>query len=259
MITLKSALRFFAPFGLIELHRRRLRLEGLGIRSSRYSSSELVEALEACNFELWPPELRQAPHDWALVDVGANVGGFAAAVLKLASPQQVIAIEPLPPCHSALASVLSSHRSHRLIKAAAGEVAGEIEMHFAGESTMSSVLSPLPAIAGCYRPGACATHARLKVPLVRIDDVVPPTTSIGIFKLDVQGFELSALRGAVATLQRTKAVLVEINYTPHYEGAASFDDVHGFLSARGFQLYGVSAPYLRGRPLWADAVYSKSE
>ncbi|HUD46892.1 MAG TPA: FkbM family methyltransferase [Candidatus Baltobacteraceae bacterium] len=257
-MNLKAAVRCFTPFGLIELHRRRYRMRRDEISGGRSFSSELDEAARDCRFELWPRELRQAPHDWILVDVGANVGAYVAAVLKLISPRQIVAIEPLPSCHSQLASVLASNRNNLLIKAAAGEAGGEIEIHFADDSKMSSVLSPLPEIAGSYHPGVFDTRQMLKVPLVRIDDIVPANKPVGLLKLDVQGFEVSALRGAEATLKRTRAVQVEINYTPHYEGAASFDDVHRFLAASGFQLYGVSEPYFgSNRPLWADAVYSK--
>ena len=257
---MKNILRQLLPFGVVESHRRRFRLQRLGIRSKHYSSSELVQALDVCRFDLWPPELRQSPQNWVLVDVGANVGEYAAAVLKLASPQRVIAIEPLPSCHSKLASVLAGNRNSLLIKAAVGESSGEIEIYSTSNSKMSSILPAQPEIADSYQPGDFAIQQKLKVPLVRIDDVVPANTPIGILKLDVQGFELSALRGAEATLQHTKAVQVEINYTPHYSGGASFDELHGFLAARGFQLFGVSAPYAgHDGPLWADAVYSKRE
>jgi FkbM family methyltransferase len=255
---MRSILRKLTPFGLVELRRRRLRLRRLGISSKRHSSLELDEALQTCRFELWPPELRHAPPDWGLVDVGANVGDYVAAVLKLITPQQVIAIEPLPSCHSQLASVLSKHSNHRLIKAAAGDAEGETEMRFTGDSKMSSILSPQTGIAEAYQPGAFDTRQMLKVPLVRIDDVVPAGLRVGLLKLDVQGFEMSVLRGAEATLERTMVVLVEINYKPHYEGSADFNDVHGFLVGRSFRLFGVSAPYSgREGPLWADAVYSK--
>ncbi len=251
MSIIKDALRFLTPSGLIELHRRRFRLQRLGISASRYSASELDEAMQICRFELWPPDLRNAPHNWVLVDVGANVGDYVAAVLKLVSPQRIIAIEPLPSCHSQLASVLANNHNNLLVKAAAGEARGEVEMYYTGDSKMSSLLAPQTGIADAYKPGDYATRQKLKVPLVRIDDVVPVDASIGLLKLDVQGFELSALRGAEATLKQAKAIQVEINYTSHYEGAASFDDVHGFLAAKGFKLYGVSAPYFgAGRPLW---------
>lgn len=255
---MRNLLRQLTPFGLIKTHRRRFRLRGLGIASSRYNSLELVDALEICRFELWPPDLRRAPHNWVLVDVGANVGEYVAAVLKLVSPISVIAIEPLPPCHKQLASVLAGNKKNLLVKAAAGELNGEVEMYSTGDSKMSSILLPHAGIAANYQPGDCATVQKLKVPLVRIDDVVPANTPVGLLKLDVQGFELSALRGAESTLKQARAIQVEINYKAHYEGAANFDDIHGFLTVRGFQLFGVSAPYAgKDGPLWADALYTK--
>src|SRR5205085_9106313 len=91
---------------------------------------------------------------------------------------------------------------------------------------------------------------------VRLDDVITPDAQVGLLKIDVQGYEMEVLRGAARTLRQTDALLIEVNYTPHYGGAVSFDDLHAFLNTTGFHLYGISAPYGdENRPLWADAMY----
>jgi hypothetical protein len=94
------------------------------------------------------------------------------------------------------------------------------------------------------------------VPVVRLDDVVPAGTNVGLLKLDVQGYEMEALRGACRVLTEAKSLLVEANYVPHYEGAVDFDQLHRFLADAGFCVHGISAPFTdRERPLWADAMY----
>lgn len=74
-------------------------------------------------------------------------------------------------------------------------------------------------------------------------------------KVDVQGYELAVLRGASEVLARTSAVLLEINYVDHYEGATRFNDIYEVMWDAGFKLAAVSEPEMRGVPLWADALF----
>ena len=100
---------------------------------------------------------------------------------------------------------------------------------------------------------------KLKVSVVRLDDTLARDMRIGLLKIDVQGYEMEVLRGAPRTLQQVKALLVEVNYAPHYEGAVSFDDVHTFLHSADFQLHGISAPYCDESVHYGDAIMRGSE
>jgi FkbM family methyltransferase len=255
MDSLKSILRQCVPHGLIERHRRLFRLQRLGLRPAASESQKYETAANACRFDLWPQFLREA-RDWTLVDVGANEGDFIRGATLLAKPVAVIAFEPLPACQEILAPLLADVSGGQLVRAAVGSAPGEVELNCTGNTKMSSVLQPQPGIEGSYPAGDYAVVQKLKVPVVRLDDVLAPGSRIGLMKIDVQGYEMEVLRGATRALQQTQALLVEVNYAPHYEGAVGFDDVHSFLRDEGFQLHGISAPYGdESRPLWADAMY----
>lgn len=255
----KNFLRNLLPHGFIENHRRRFRLSMLGLKSDLHSALELEAAANFCRFELWPTELKHQPQNWTLVDVGANKGDFIAAVLKLVQPKEVIAIEPLPECHDSLQKILHSTQNAQLIPAVAGSQPGEVKIHRTKDSKMSSVLKPLDGIQTSYETGAFTVYSECCVPVVVLDDVVPPSSTVGLLKIDVQGYEMEVLRGAVRTLSHTLAVQIEINYAPHYIGAVTFEEVHDFLYGVGFSLYGMSAPYFgKHQPLWADAVYVRN-
>lgn len=129
-------------------------------------------------------------------------------------------------------------------------------MFVTADTKMSGLLVPDSRIALAYQPGAYDVRYMKSVPVRRIDDLVPTDAAVGLMKIDVQGFELSALRGAAATLKRTKAICIEVNFVSHYEGAVEFDELHSFLTREGFKLHGISpAHFGMGRPLWADAIY----
>jgi hypothetical protein len=57
-----------------------------------------------------------------------------------------------------------------------------------------------------------------------------------LLKLDVQGFELPALRGAKETLKSTRAIIAEVRFKPLYENDVLFADPDRFAGESGFRL-----------------------
>lgn len=60
-----------------------------------------------------------------------------------------------------------------------------------------------------------------------------------LLKLDVEGGELPALRGAVAVLRQTQMVIAEISIMNRYDGEASFAEVVEFMHRHGFRLFDI--------------------
>jgi FkbM family methyltransferase len=255
MNSLKDFLRYLTPHGLIEAHRRRFRLQRLNLLSRNSLECALEKDAMDCHYDLWPEFLRNES-GWTLLDVGANEGDFVRAATSLARPGPVLAFEPQPACKAVLESVLAKLSNAQLVAAAVGAVPGSVEFNCTGNSKMASVLAPQQDIEKSYQSGDYAIREKIIVPVVRLDDAVPPGTNVGLLKLDVQGYEMEALRGATRVLTETRALLVEVNYVPHYKGAVDFDTLHRFLGDAGFRLHGISAPFVdQNKPLWADAMY----
>ena len=55
-----------------------------------------------------------------------------------------------------------------------------------------------------------------------------------LIKLDLQGFELEALKGGVELLQRTNYVLAETVFESMYQGEPLFHELLSFMSSVGF-------------------------
>ena len=64
-------------------------------------------------------------------------------------------------------------------------------------------------------------------------------TSVDILKLDVQGYELHALKGAERALESCNGILVETSFHRNYEERALFEDVHKFLTEQRFHLFNI--------------------
>ena len=77
-------------------------------------------------------------------------------------------------------------------------------------------------------------------------------------KLDIQGGELAALRGAEGLLRSgTLAVYTEVLFNPLYEHGALFGEIDQFLRTCGFALFNLFKPAAdeRGLLLWGNALY----
>ena len=60
---------------------------------------------------------------------------------------------------------------------------------------------------------------------------------VDVIKLDTQGSELDVLRGASRVLDAARAIEVEVEFNPLYEGQPLFGDVDRFLREHGFVLW----------------------
>ena len=71
-----------------------------------------------------------------------------------------------------------------------------------------------------------------------LDDLVAAEVKSPILlKLDVQGYELEVLRGAVKTLSEAEVVIIECSLIQYNEGAPLFAEVVSFMGERGFVVY----------------------
>lgn len=69
--------------------------------------------------------------------------------------------------------------------------------------------------------------------------------------VDVQGAELLVLKGGERTLERVKALVLEVNFCEMYEGCALVGELDAWLAVRGFERV---MTHETGKG-WADALY----
>jgi FkbM family methyltransferase len=84
-------------------------------------------------------------------------------------------------------------------------------------------------------------------------------TEISILKMDIQGAELKALRGASDLLKgkRIGLIYLEVEFVKIYQDQPLYHDVAGFLEANGYDLYGIYnlCSIERRRLAWGDAIF----
>jgi FkbM family methyltransferase len=199
------------------------------------------------------------PHDelarlGTLVDVGANRGDWTAAALEVCSPRSVTCVEPSATMAAGLRQRFAGVPSVRCVQAAAGAEAGTASLQVTEHSHNASLVAPTDLAADVLGTGMRVAGSE-EVAVVRLDDVIGPEP-VSLLKIDVQGFERSALAGAGEVLGRTRWLLIEALYFHQYEGDLLFDELHRLLGSQGFELRNLSEPFVRsGRAVFADLLY----
>jgi FkbM family methyltransferase len=203
-------------------------------------------------------EIAQAMNPRVIFDLGANVGTWSL-LAKAISPLAVIhAFEPLE-CHSSkLELAIAGIPDIKLHRIALGSRDGSRKMNIASFSDASSLLEIGKLTTnkfGIRKVGEAEVSVTTLDSYVERNNLALPD----LIKLDLQGYELEALRGAETCLSRATCLICEVSFLPYYNGQPIFHDIVEFLADRGFQLHalGINTPV--GRPLGqTDALFVRS-
>jgi len=175
------------------------------------------------------------------IDVGSHLGSFTSMLQRLAPRGHHSAIEALP--HKA-EWLRRKFPTVEVIEVAVTDEPGTVRFHHnLGRSGFSG-------IDRHAWPGDRTVE--LEVRAARLDDLVPEDRHFDLLKIDVEGAELRALRGATDLLDRCRpAVLFECTLE-----TTSEDDrraLHALFGDRGYDVW-TASDWLNGRtPLTYDA------
>ena len=192
-----------------------------------------------------------------VIDVGANSGQYAQHIRDTGYAGRIISFEPLKLPFAALEEAASADPLWDVRRLAIGPATRSLEMYVAANGgASSSVLAMLD------RHRSSAPYANyIGTETVRQDTLDAQVMSLldeRIFlKLDLQGYELSALEGARATIAHTRVVEVELSFVDLYEGAPLYTDMVAHLQTCGFSLSTI-VPTFRSPEsilLQADAIF----
>jgi FkbM family methyltransferase len=179
-----------------------------------------------------------------IVDVGANHTHWSRSAKRVFPDARCVLIEPQTELQAELEQFV------RDFPGSMYELAG------AGATKSVQTLTVWDDLAGSsFRPvqddTLKANGRQRDVPIVTIDALLAERNvpCPELMKLDIQGYELEALRGAEGTFGRTEAYILEVSLLPFEDvpGAPLFLDVVNFMGARGYVVY--DFPGFLRRPL----------
>lgn len=194
-----------------------------------------------------------------VLDVGANVGQYARRLRRRGYANRIVSFEPLPDAGARLRAVAASDRAWEVRGEALGDADGEAALNIAGNSFSSSLL-PMGARHLATAPES-AYEGTAQITTRRLETVWDEVVHAGDrpwLKLDVQGYEMAALRGAEAVLERVVGIQVELSLVRLYENGPLWHEVVEHLDRHGFELAGFEGGFTdwrTGRMLQADALF----
>ena len=189
-----------------------------------------------------------------VLDVGANVGRYGRTLRESGYRGRLVSFEPLTKPQAVLGAAAAADPLWDTMQVAVSDEDGTAEINVASADVWSSLL-PTHEDSSTEHARTTATETVRTAQLDSLDVLDGTPTWL---KLDVQGFELHALRGAERSLPRIAGVECEMVLETFYEGQASVRDVIDFLYDHGFRLVAVDNGHVRpstGRAMWIDGLF----
>ncbi|MCH7772311.1 MAG: FkbM family methyltransferase [Bacteroidetes bacterium] len=173
-----------------------------------------------------------------VLDVGANVGKFTTMISEILSNVNIYAFEPLADCYKELIENTKHLDNINYFNFALGEKESETIIYRNEFSPSSSILK----MKELHKKSFPKTmHSFNEVIQIRdLDGVNDEINWIQktLMKIDVQGFELNMLKGAISSLNNIDVIIVETSFVELYENQPLFDDIYSFLVKRNFSYQG---------------------
>jgi FkbM family methyltransferase len=233
---------------LFHLIQRLTRLVGLDLQPHRGPPRSLGNFLAGRDIDL-------------VLDVGASTGNYGWTIRAGGYEGRICSFEPLSAAFARLEKRTAEDPAWSCLRLALGAQPGEAEINVAGNSDSSSLLEMGERHA---RSDPDSVYVgRESIELGTLDGVWDRVVRDGdrvFLKLDVQGYEIEALRGAGRSLPQLAGVQAELSLVPLYEGAPSWTEVIGYLQERGFQPERLEPAFEdpeTGQILQVDAVFMR--
>ncbi|MBI3223903.1 MAG: FkbM family methyltransferase [Mycolicibacterium cosmeticum] len=171
-----------------------------------------------------------------VVDVGANRGQFTLFALHAFPAARLISFEPLAAPAARFRRLFADEGRVTLHHVALAPESGQTLMHVSGHDDSSSLLPISATQERLFRgTGEVGTEEVRTGPLHEFlagDAIIEPA----LLKLDVQGYELEALRACGELLNSFTYVCAEGSYVELYQGQVLAVELIGWLQDRGFDM-----------------------
>jgi len=193
-----------------------------------------------------------------IFDVGANFGDTVLQYHNLFPGAAIYAFEPFPSTYEAMVQktkhIDKLHPNLCALSDHAGKSVFYVNKNVDTNSLLPSQNMGLSSDAQVQQQGI------IDVKLVTIDSFCLENNigEIDILKLDIQGGELDALKGAARLLgqKKIKLIYAESYFRPQYVNQPLLYDIAKYLQQYNYQLQDIYNPiYGKGNIVWCDVIF----
>jgi FkbM family methyltransferase len=150
------------------------------------------------------------------------------------------------------------------LEALSATLPAKVEMVFCGEKagTVPFRMMGRESSALIEMYGGARKEKMVDVPVEPLDSILERAGFFGssLIKIDVEGAEMSVLKGAARALQKAQAVILEVSLGRRYEGGTTADELVCYMKERGFFLFNILGGTVEhDRLIMADFVFVRSD
>lgn len=178
-----------------------------------------------------------------VLDVGANVGQFAEALLDYGYDGNIVSFEPTSHAHRIISQKSSRIKNWSVAEQCAlGDFDGEVGINVAENTVFSSIKDISSEYSDFNKDSKIVGKERVKV--FKMDSLLgkyfSPKDNL-FLKIDTQGFEQEVLKGASELLKHVQGVKIESPLLSIYKDT-NWDIVEmlNFFSSKGFRCISIS-------------------
>jgi FkbM family methyltransferase len=172
-----------------------------------------------------------------VIDAGANIGIYSQFFSKCVGPGGVVhAFEPEPGNFARLRAALADFPNVRLNQLAVSDKTGESVLYLSDDLNVDHRAYPTEGEA----------RRTLSIRTTTLDDYFRPGERVDLIKMDIQGYELHALRGARRVLLDNPNVKLLLEFWPYglRQAGASAEALLSFLGRADFTTFLLQANQL---------------
>ncbi len=197
-----------------------------------------------------------------IVDGGAHRGDFSLSMLSIFPQANIYAFEPQSSSWALLARTASRNSRIKPFRYALGADSGTATFHI-NKSTLTSSLLPSSKQGLKYFKEFNQPCDAETIQVIRLQDFLAKESIpyLDLLKLDLQAYELQALKGLSDGIDSAKLIYTEVNFLSIYANGCLFADINRYLHERHFyfyQFYNLVTSPLDGRLLFGDAIFLNS-
>jgi FkbM family methyltransferase len=194
-----------------------------------------------------------------IFDVGAYIGEVTATYKKIFPNATIYCFEPFPDSFQKLRQ-LSADYSIKTYQIAISDYRGKTALHLNVDPSCNSFF-PRPTTDVKYYSTKAENIGETAVDTTTIDNFccAENIPRIDILKLDVEGAEIKALKGASDKLSKhaISVIYTEVMFVKHYEGGCLFHELAALLDQYGYSLFDVYnlKRAKTGQLRWGNAIF----